>query len=132
MSTQVISRNNLSIRHILNGNHIFSGLSGILFTLASQPVSTFLGIDARWIIFGLGLVLIGYSALLYFNAKRPTISRSFVLFAVIADSIWVAASILLLLTGWVPFSVEGKWAVGIVAMIVDAFATLQFIEWRKM
>jgi hypothetical protein len=39
---------------------------------------------------------------------------------------------MLLLTNWVPFTVEGKWAVGIIAAIVDVFATLQFIEWRKM
>jgi hypothetical protein len=44
----------------------------------------------------------------------------------------VLASIILLVTGWIPFSVAGNWAVGIVAMIVDLFATLQFLGWRKM
>jgi len=132
MSTKVIQKNNLSIRHILYGNAVFSGLSGIIFTLASRQISAFLGLDAQWVILDLGLMMIGYAALLYFTAARTSISRGFVLFTVIADSVWVAASILLLLTGWVPFSVAGKWTVGITAMIVDIFATLQFIEWRKM
>ena len=80
----------------------------------------------------LGIGLIGYAALLYLNASRPEISRSFVLFAVIADTIWVLLSVVLLLTNWMPFTGPGKWAVGIVAVIVDIFATLQFFEWRKM
>jgi hypothetical protein len=80
----------------------------------------------------LGIGLVGYAALLYLNASGPEISRSFVLFAVLCDSTWVLLSILLLITNWVPFSVSGKWAVGIVAAIVDVFATLQFFEWRKM
>jgi hypothetical protein len=45
---------------------------------------------------------------------------------------WGLASIILLLAGWPPFSPAGKWAVGIVAIIVDLFATLQFLQWRKM
>ena len=66
------------------------------------------------------------------NASRAEISRSFVLFAILGDASWVLLSILWLITGWVPLSVEGKWAVGVVAVIVDVFATLQFFEWRKM
>ena len=59
-------------------------------------------------------------------------SRQFALFVICVDSAWVLGSILLLLTNWLPLSVEGKWTVGLVAVIVDMFATLQFLEWRKM
>ncbi|MBI3166985.1 MAG: hypothetical protein HYZ22_00795 [Chloroflexi bacterium] len=122
-----------SIRRILFGNAIFSGVSGLLFTFASASVARFLGIEnASRVILLLGIGLVGYVALIYVNASRTEISRSFVLFAVIGDSTWVLLSIVLLLTGWVPFSVEGKWVVGIIAAIVDVFATLQFLEWRKM
>ena len=97
-----------------------------------RQISALLGVDATGVLFDLGLVALGYAALLLFTARRLSISRGFVLFTVIADSTWVAVSILLLLTGWVPFSVEGKWAVGLAAMIVDVFATLQFLAWRTM
>lgn len=70
--------------------------------------------------------------LIYQNASRSEISKAFVLTAVISDSIWVGLSIILLITNWVPFTTEGKWAVGIIAAIVDVFATQQFIEWCKM
>ena len=123
----------LTIRRILFGNALFSGVSGLLFTFASAPVMRYLGLDnAAIVILFLGIGLMGYAALIYTSASRTEISPSFVLFAVIGDSTWVLLSILLLLTTWVPFSVEGKWAVGIIAAIVDVFATLQFLEWRKM
>ncbi len=102
------------------------------FALASNAVSSFLGLDAALIIFALGIGLVGYAGLIYLKASRPTITREFVLFAIIADSAWVLGSVLLLITNWIPFSVEGKWAIGIIAAIVDMFATLQFMEWRKI
>jgi hypothetical protein len=120
------------IRPILYGNAIFSGVSGLLFIFASRPIARFIGIEIPLAILILGVGLVGYAALIYLNASRPEISRNFVLFAVICDSIWVLLSIVLLLTDWGPFSVPGKWAIGIVAAVVDVFATLQFFEWRKM
>ena len=119
------------IRRILYSNAIFSGVSGLLFIFASNLIAKFIGIDSSPVILVIGIGLVGYAALIYTNTSRPDISRSFVLIAVISDSLWVLLSIILLITGWVPFSVPGKWAVGIVAMMVDVFATLQFIEWRK-
>lgn len=125
-------RSSSPIRSILYGNAIFSGVSGLLFIIASQPIARFLGINTPLAILMLGIGLVGYAALLYINASRTEISRSSVLFAVVADSVWVLLSIILLLTNWIPFSMAGKWAIGIVAVIVDIFATLQFFEWRKM
>lgn len=127
-----ISTNQSPIRRILLGNTIFSGVGGLLLIVAARPVANFLGLDASLAILIIGIGLLGYAGLLYINAARTEVSRSFVLFAIIADTTWVLLSILLLLTGWVSFSVEGKWAVGILAVIVDIFATLQFLEWRKM
>jgi hypothetical protein len=124
--------NQTFIRRILYGNAMFSGVSGLLFLFASTPIARFLGLDASLPILILGIVLLGYAALLYTNASRQGILASFVLFAVIGDSVWVLISLLLLLTNWLPFSVEGRWAVGIIAVIVDVFATFQFLEWRKM
>lgn len=122
----------VAIRRILLGNAIFSGVSGLFFTFASATIASFLGIDASIVILLIGIGLAGYALLIYQNASRREISKAFVLTAVIADSTWVLLSIILLLTNWVPFTVEGKWAVGIIATIVDIFATLQFLEWRKM
>jgi hypothetical protein len=126
------SPNQTIIRRILYGNAIFSGVSGLLFVFASKPIADYIGLDTTLAILIIGIGLAGYAALIYLNAARPQISRLFVLTAIIGDSTWVLLSIILLLTTWVPFSLEGKWAIGIIAAIVDVFATLQFLEWRKM
>jgi len=126
------TNNKATIRRILFGNAIFSVLSGLLFTFFSASIANFLGAGASTIILLIGIGLIGYAALIYVNASRGELSRFFVLFTIIGDSAWVVFSIVLLLTNWVPFTVEGKWTVGILAAIVDVFSTLQFIEWRKM
>jgi hypothetical protein len=126
------SMNQTLLRRILYSNAMFSGVSGLLFIIASRPIANFMGLDASLAVLVPGIGLVGYAALIYTNVSRAEISPSFVLFAIIGDSSWVLLSILLLVTGWVPFSMEGKWAVGIIAVIVDIFATLQFLEWRKM
>lgn len=76
-------------------------------------------------ILAVGVGLVRFAVLLSIKASRPEISRSFVLFVVIYDNLWVLLSIILVLTNWVPFTLGGKWAVGIVAAIMDFFATLQ-------
>jgi len=99
---------------------------------ASRPIAEFIGLDMPLAILAIGVGLVGYAALIYVIASHPQSSSRFVICAVVCDSLWVLLSIILLLTNWVPFTLGGKWAVGIVAAIVDVFATLQFFEWRKM
>ena len=122
-----------SIRHILYANAIFSGGSGLFFTFSSKTIAAFLGVaSSSRIVLALGIGLMVFADIIYIFAKQEDVSKGFVLFIIIADSIWVVASILLLLTTWITFSFEGKWTIGIIAMIVDLFATSQFLEWRKM
>lgn len=133
MNTQINSQPNANlIRRAFYGNAAFSGVSGILFLLAANPVSSFLGVTEPMVIVIVGVVCIGYAALLFYNASRPVIEPTFALFTVFADSLWVLGSIVLLVAGWLPLTAEGKWAVAIVAMIVDAFAMLQFVGWRRI
>ena len=126
-----IQTNQSNLRHILNANAMFSATSGLIFFLAARPLAEFLGI-APPVMYILATVLFGYAALIAFNTHRPAISRDFTLFTVIGDSAWVLLSILLLLAPGLDFSSEAKWAIGVAAVCVDIFATLQFLEWRKM
>jgi len=54
------------------------------------------------------------------------------LFAVFAASAWVLLSVRLLDLPALNFTADAKWAIGIIAVVVHVFATLQFMEWRKM
>ena len=62
----------------------------------------------------------------------PSPPRTLVFTIIDGDLLWVAGSILLLLGGWLPMSMGGMWAVGIVADIVAIFAILQYVGWRRM
>ena len=113
-------------RRVLWGNAVFSAVSGGLFSLASTAVAAFIGVDAPVVIMGIGMGLLAYAAWIAFYATRPIVSRTFVLFAAIADTVWVALSALLLVTNIVSFSIAGVWAVVIVAIIVGGFAVVQY------
>ena len=119
------------LRHILQANAMFSATSGLFFVLAARPLAEFLG-TTPLIMYSLAVVLFGYAALIAYNTYRPVISRDFILFTVIGDTAWVILSILLLVAPWFNFAPAAKWAIGITAICVDIFATLQFLEWRKM
>jgi hypothetical protein len=126
-----IQTNQSNLRHILNANAMFSATSGLFFVLAAKPLADFLGVTPL-VMYLLAAVMFGYAALIALNTYRPEISRRFTLFTVLGDSAWVLGSILLLLVPSFAFNAEAKWAIGITAICVDIFATLQFLEWRKM
>jgi len=128
MNTQIPQ---FTLRRVLDANAVFSATSGLFFFVAAKPLAEFLG--ASLLIMNiLAIVMFGYSALIAFNTSRPVISRGFTLFTVIGDSAWVLGSILLLVTPWFTYTSDAKWAIGLTAICVDLFATLQFLEWRKM
>ncbi|MEP7136074.1 MAG: hypothetical protein ABI904_14180 [Chloroflexota bacterium] len=81
------TNNQATLRRVLFGNAIFSGVSGLLFTFASAPIASFLGINTSIVILLIGIGLAGYAFLIYQNASRNEISKAFVLTAVISDSI---------------------------------------------
>ncbi len=113
-------------RRVLWGNAVFSAVSGGLCSLASIAVASFIGVDAPVVIMAIGIGLLAYAVLIAFYATRPIVSRTFVLFAAIADTVWVVLSALLLVTNIVLFSIAGVWAVVIVAIIVGGFAVVQY------
>lgn len=129
MNTQTKSTN---LHHILNANAMFSFTSGLFFLLAGKPLAAFLG-SSSLVMNILTIVMFSYAALIAFNTQRTaTISRGFTLFTAIGDSAWVLASVLLLVLPVFSFTTDAKWAIGVTAICVDVFATIQFLEWRKM
>lgn len=122
--------NPFNLHHILNANAMFSFTSGLFFVLARNPLGEFLAASPT-VMVTLALVMFGYAALIAFNTQRAEINRRFTLFTILGDSIWVLASILLLVLPIFNFTTEAKWAIGITAIFIDIFATFQFLEWRK-
>ena len=123
--------NQLNLSRILLANGVFCSTSGLIFALTAKPLADFLNtVPLFMIILGIGLIF--YGAWVIYMATRSIIAKGFSLFIVIADSAWVLISVLLLVLPAFNFTPDAKWAIGITAICVDMFATVQFLEWRKM
>jgi len=114
------------LRRTLRGNGIFCGLSGAAFIVGAAPITTFLGLSTPIILLVLGLVLLLTAVSLFRAAAPHSIDYRTGLLYAIVDSVWVVGSVILLLGSWIPFTTEGKWAVGLVSVIVALFASLEF------
>lgn len=113
------------LRRALQGNGLFSGISGTALAVAPAQVSAFLGVDMPGLINFLGASLIAFAVALFWLAAETTIRRGLALTVIFLDLVWVADSALLLTTDVVPLTIRGMWAIVIVCGIVAAFAALQ-------
>ena len=129
MNQSVEERQSL-LKKALTGNAVFSVISGVAILLANRWLVKFLGLPEKVSLAFLGLSLVVYAAILWFNARRPTIKVTNAWIAVIMDAVWVMGSYVLIFV--VPFSVGGKWVVALVAELVLAFAIVQWLGIRKI
>ena len=118
------------LRKALMGNALFSTLSGLTILFAQGWVLRILGLskDVSLPILGLGLLV--FAATLVINARRQQVKTSDAWMAVFMDVAWVLGSYVLIFI--VPFSVAGKWVVGLVAELVLGFAVLQIVGIRRI
>jgi len=135
MATTPATSDSLSgrlLRNALRANSIFCVLSGLLLTVGAEPITTFLGWSTPIPLIVIGIGLLPYGVLLFRRVARATIDARAGMFYVGIDTAWVGASIILLLTNWVPFTTEGKWVIALQALIVAGFAALQFFGVQRI
>jgi hypothetical protein len=110
----------LSLRSILLVDGIVSGAMGLLLIASASVLDSVFDLPVAFLR-GLGVVLLPWFALLAVVATRTVIRRTAVRFVIAVNLGWVAASILLLFTGWVEPN-----ALGIAFIIVQAMAVVVF------
>ena len=118
------------LRRALQGNALFSMISGALILAINRPLVEFLGLPSNASLTPLGIGFLGYAGWLLWNAKREKIRILDAWIAVILDIVWVVGSYALLLA--VRFSSGGKWAVVLVAELVFLFAVMQWLGLRRV
>jgi hypothetical protein len=118
------------LRKALIGNAVFSTLSGVTILFAQGWVLRILGLskDVSLAILGFGLLV--FAVTLVINARRQQVKTSDAWIVVLMDLAWVLGSYVLIFV--VPFSIEGKWVVGVLAELASVFALLQFIGIRRI
>lgn len=129
MTEQKLDKQKL-LRRALQGNALFSVVSGLLMLAMSRTVVEFLGLPDNVSLRILGVGLLGYAGWLSWNARRKIIKIVDARIAVVLDMGWVVGSYALLFA--VRFSVGGKWAVALVAEIVFLIGLLQWLGLRRV
>ena len=118
------------LRRALQGNALFSVVSGVVILSANQTLVEFLGLPSNASLTVLGIGLLGYAGWLLWNARREKITIVNAWIAVILDMVWVLGSYALLFA--VKFSSGGKWAVVLVAELVFLFGLMQWMGLRRI
>src|SRR5215510_7360683 len=104
--------------------------TGLLMTLGSGQFEQFLGLPAGLSRYA-GVSLLPFAAFLVYLAKREKLSTQGVRTAIVLNTIWTAASFLLLLAGWVAPTELGYTFVVAQALGVAVFAGLERFGLRK-
>jgi hypothetical protein len=118
------------LRKSLRVNAVFSALSGLAFALASGPVAAFLGNVHPSIVLLVGVQLLFFAGVLVWLSSRSEIPPSLAIGVVVADLLWVVATIIVVYAGL--FTRGGEVLAAILAGVVLAMAMLQSIGVRRM
>lgn len=116
------------LRYSLIANGIFSGISGIILILISHDIAEWFEVEFYYPQTGAALLL--FSGAVLYSGFRSQIDYVQVWTIIWMDLLWVAASIILLLSP-VSISAAGIWSVIIVAIFVSDFALFQYKGLKK-
>jgi hypothetical protein len=119
-----------SLRLALLADAVASGATAALLVIGAGVLERLLGLPVG-LMREAGLVLIPYVVLVVFVASRPFASVAAVSTIIAINAAWTAASVLLLVAGWVSPSVLGIAFVLAQALAVGAFGAIQFVCLRQ-
>ena len=123
-------RQNTFLRYALLADAAASGATGLLMIAGAGLLDGLLGLPVA-LMREAGLLLVPYVAFVAYVGTRETISRPAVQATIALNVLWVAASIGLLMSGYVAPTVLGYAFVIFQAVVVGVFAELQFIGLRR-
>lgn len=113
-------------RRILQMNALATGACAVGMLAARGTLYSQFDLSTPALLDGLAVGLIGYACALAFAASRPSIDRRTLMAFTIGDALWVAGSALVLVLFWSELAPLARVLVIVVALAVEAFATLQF------
>ncbi len=123
----MIHKTNRTLKLGLIGNALFSFFTGISLLIAAEPIAKWIGVPDYRILAAIGLILIPFAVHLWLASHRKPIQPGEIYYLSAMDAFWVLGSGILLLTGWVPFTMAGVWTLAVVALAVADFMMLQLI-----
>ena len=128
MAANVTNQNKMTqlLRRVLQADGVVVGLSGILLTAGVGPVSSLLGLNSPPVLVVMGLIFLVYGGAVLWVVTKRELVRPLGYAVALLNTIWVLASLAILLTDLASLTTQGKWIVAIVAVVVAAFAAVQY------
>lgn len=118
------------LRKALSADALLSGLTGFALAFGSDLLGNFLGLKAALLLWS-GIILIPFAAFVAYLAARDRVLRLWVIAVIVGNVLWAAASILLLLIGWIKPNLLGEAFVFSQAVIVAILAELEYLGLRR-
>lgn len=125
-------RKNTLLLNTLRANAVFSFLCGIDAILFNQFFMSLFGISTSYVFPVLGVGLLIFGATVFYESRRKPIKPLAVKAIIGQDVVWVVGSALIILTNVFSFSTTGLWLTAVVAILVAAFAYLQYRGMKQL
>ncbi|MFF5114395.1 hypothetical protein [Streptosporangium sp. NPDC000509] len=129
-TTAPTARRTSLLTRVLRTDAVLTGGFALLLAVAATPLAGLLALPeplVRWA----GIGLLPFTAFVAYLATRPVPPRAGVWTLIVVNVLWAVDSVLLLFTGWVDPNPLGVAFVVAQALLVGAFAELQYVGLRR-
>ena len=117
--------NNKKLSLALKINAIFSAFNGLAMLFFYEQIAAWMGITDPIFLLVIGIILLGFAALVYKTATATIISDKMVKFIIVQDWLWVVGSALIIAFQAFGINRMGFIVIGVVALMVANFAVFQ-------
>jgi hypothetical protein len=128
-STQTVSISTF-LRWVLRADSASCIAMGLLLMVATGPVAELVNLPVG-LLRGSAFILLPFGAFVFWLSTRERASRSLIWTVIVTNALWVADSVLLLMTPWVEPNALGYAFVIVQAAAVAALAELQYVGMRR-
>jgi hypothetical protein len=106
--------------------------TALLMLAARSLLYPYFGLPSPLLLDITAVAFLAYAGIIAMAARRPVISRAALMTTAAANAAYVVASILILMMFWAALEPVGRGLIMVVALAVEAFATMQFAVARRM
>jgi hypothetical protein len=123
---------NLTAHRIVLTNAAATAASGVLMLASRAMLYPYFGLGSPLLLDAIAIGFIAYAGIMLIAARQPMLSRATLLALAAADASWVVFSAGVLIVFWSALDPIGRAMIVAVALVVEAFATLQFAAARRL